>query len=101
MYRVVKDFTDLKDGNHVYHAGDEYPRMGAKPNEKRIDELCSKFNKRGEILIEAVVTKEEPKETPEVVEKAEKEPVKEEKPAKKESTKKEKKSAKKEDIKEK
>ena len=75
MYKVVKDFTDLNDNNHVYLAGDEYPRKGVKPSAKRIDELCSKFNKRGEVLIEEVVEKEA-------------------KPAKK-------KSAKKEDIKEK
>lgn len=54
MYKVVKDFTDLTDNNHVYLAGDTYPRKGAKPDAKRVDELSSKFNKRGEILIEAV-----------------------------------------------
>jgi hypothetical protein len=67
MYKVVKDFTDLQDNNYVYHAGDEYPRVGAKPDAKRIDELGSKFNKRGEVLIEAVseaLSEPETKEKP-------------------------------------
>ena len=55
MYKVVKSFTDLLDDNHVYLAGGEFPRKGANPSAERIDELSSKFNKRGEILIEAVV----------------------------------------------
>lgn len=92
MYKVVKAFTDLNDNNHVYLAGDEYPRKDVKPSAKRIDELCSKFNKRGEVLIEEVVEK---KAEPEAVEKAEVlKKKKDAKPAKK-------KSAKKEDIKEK
>lgn len=92
MYKVVKDFTDLNDNNHVYLAGDKYPRKGVKPSAKRIGELCSKLNKRGEVLIEEVVEK---KAEPEAVEKAEvPKEEKKAKPAKK-------KSAKKEDIKEK
>lgn len=52
-YIVVKDFTDLQDDNHIYHANDKYPRKG-KPTKKRIEELLTTANKRGEILIEAV-----------------------------------------------
>lgn len=65
MYKVVKDFTDLTDNNHVYLAGDTYPRKGAKPDAKRVDELSSKFNKRGEVLIEAVETPQKAEISPE------------------------------------
>ena len=54
MYKVVIDFTDLQDDNHVYLAGDDYPRKGAEPSQKRIKELSSDNNKRGVALIEAV-----------------------------------------------
>jgi len=47
---VIKDFTDLQDGGHVYRAGDKYPRAG-KGKKARIDELSGAENKRGEPLI--------------------------------------------------
>ena len=53
MYKVVKDFTDRID-NHVYLTGDTYPRKGVKADEKRIAELASTKNKRGEVLIKVV-----------------------------------------------
>ena len=54
MYTVVKDFTDLKDNNHVYRAGDKFPRKGARVSDERVAELASSDNKRGEVLIKAV-----------------------------------------------
>ena len=54
MYKVIKDFTDLKDNNHVYLAGDEYPRKGVDVDNARALELSTDVNKRGEALIEAV-----------------------------------------------
>lgn len=73
MYRVVKDFTDLRDKNHVYLAGDEFPRKGAKVGNARLLELSTTKNKRGVILIELVQsgvsqegTGEIPKETEEI-----------------------------------
>ena len=62
MYRVVKEFYDLKDsvqtkGGSVYHCyrvGDEYPRKGAKTNNERIKELSGKENIQGTPLIELV-----------------------------------------------
>lgn len=79
MCKVIKKFTDLQDGNHVYNVGDVYPREGYTPSEERIAELASDKNRQGTPLIEvpasAVVdveeaveeTKEteEPKETEE------------------------------------
>lgn len=53
-YKVVKNFADLQDGNHVYFAGDTFPRKGTEVSNERIAELASTANKRGEILIEAV-----------------------------------------------
>lgn len=54
MYKVVKDFTDLKDNNHVYLAGDIYPRKGVTVSEERVAELAGADNKRGTALIKAV-----------------------------------------------
>ncbi len=52
-YKVLKDFTDFGD-KHIYRAGDEFPRVGAKANEKRIAELSTCQNRRGEVLIAAI-----------------------------------------------
>ncbi|MEK4924116.1 hypothetical protein MKX78_19600 [Cytobacillus sp. FSL R5-0569] len=52
-YIVVKDFTDLEDGNYVYTEGDKFPRKG-KCKKARIEELLSTTNKRGEILIKEI-----------------------------------------------
>lgn len=53
-YKVIKAFTDLKDDNHVYQAGDDFPREGSNADEKRIAELSGTENKRKEALIAAV-----------------------------------------------
>lgn len=52
-YEVIKDFTDLEDENHIYHKGDKFPRKG-KSTKKRIEELSTDKNKRGEPLIQEV-----------------------------------------------
>lgn len=51
MYRVLKKFADLQDNNHIYLAGDEYPRGGLEVDEGRIAELSGPDNKVGEPLI--------------------------------------------------
>ena len=43
-YRVIKDFADLKDQNHRYTVGDEYPRSGLAPTKERIQFLLSNQN---------------------------------------------------------
>ena len=58
-YVVIKDFTDLQDGHHVYKAKDPFPRKGTAKKE-RIDELSSDQNKRGEPLIKEVEEDKEP-----------------------------------------
>lgn len=52
-YRVIHDFTDLRDGRHIYRVGDAYPRKG-KVTKKRIEELSGTDNRIGVPLIEEV-----------------------------------------------
>jgi len=52
-YVVIKSFLDRMD-DHLYKAGDPYPREGAKPTKKRIAELASDKNAIGIPLIEQV-----------------------------------------------
>lgn len=54
MYRVVKFFTDLQDGDHPYHVGEAFPRDGVEVTEERIKELSGKENRQGVPLIENV-----------------------------------------------
>ena len=56
-YRVVRQFTDLQDGNYAYNTGDSFPREGMTVNMSRINELLSTQNKRGASLIEAIEDK--------------------------------------------
>lgn len=58
MYRVIRFFHDLQDGDHPYNVGDIFPREGAEATEQRIAELSGSGNKQGKPLIEPV---EEPK----------------------------------------
>lgn len=52
QYVVLHDFKDLKDKGYVYFQGDLYPRdSNGNVSKKRIDELSSKNNKRGKVLI--------------------------------------------------
>ena len=63
MYRVIKHFTDMQDGNLAYEIGDTFPRKGLSVLPSRIKELASSNNRQGVPLIE---------EIPEVEEKPEK-----------------------------
>jgi len=49
-YVVIKDFKDLQDDNHIYRAGDKYPRKG-RAKKERVEELSGSDNRRGEPLI--------------------------------------------------
>ncbi|EAD9138901.1 Rho termination protein [Listeria monocytogenes] len=57
-YKVLKDFTDLSS-NHIYRKGDKFPREEEAVTKERLEELASSDNKRGEPLIEAVLSKKE------------------------------------------
>lgn len=49
-YKVIKQFRDLQDNNHIYNVGDKYPRKG-RSNKERTEELLSNENKIGVPLI--------------------------------------------------
>ena len=53
-YQVIKEFMDLQDKNHIYKAGDTYPREGQEPTEERIAELIGSTNRQKQPLIGAV-----------------------------------------------
>lgn len=54
MFRVIVPFADLQDKNHVYRAGDTFPRPGLVVEDKRIAELSGFANKLNTPLIEHV-----------------------------------------------
>jgi hypothetical protein len=49
-YEVVHRFKDLRDGNKIYREGDKFNHVGK--TKERIEELSSKNNKIGKVLIE-------------------------------------------------
>lgn len=50
-YVVIKRFADFQDGNRIYEAGDDYPRLGLDVSERRLAELAGSDNLAGEPLI--------------------------------------------------
>ena len=60
MYRVIKQFYDLK-ANHSYSLGDTFPHNGVEVDAERIEELASDKNRLGVQLIEEIA--EKPKRT--------------------------------------
>lgn len=62
QYRVVKDFVDLKDGNHFYHTGDKFPRDGYEVTAERLMELSTCANRRRTVLV--AMADEKPVEKP-------------------------------------
>lgn len=71
MYRVVVAFEDLQDGNYPYKVGDVYPREGKTVSKERLEELCTRVNRRRMVLIRWV---DEPKVEEPKVEEAEEQP---------------------------
>lgn len=59
---VIKSFTDLQDGKHVYNPGDFYPREGSELDEERAADLEFGHNARNEKLIVEVLVKDESKQ---------------------------------------
>lgn len=55
-YEVISFFTDLRDYDHPYNVGDEFPRQGVTVSEERLAELSSRKNKQRRPLIRAVET---------------------------------------------
>ena len=58
MYKVIKHFTDLQDGNYAYDPTDParniYPRKGLSVLPSRIRELATDKNRQGVPLIEEI-----------------------------------------------
>ena len=78
MYKVIKHFTDLQDGNYAYDPTDParniYPRKGLSVLPSRIKELAGNKNRQGCPLIEEIPDVEEkPKKKTKSVEKADEE----------------------------
>ena len=59
MFRVIKHFTDMQDGNFAYNVGDEFPRKGMSVLPSRIKELAGSKNRQGCPLIEEIPDVEE------------------------------------------
>lgn len=79
-YKVIVEFADLEDGNHVYHVGDTYPRQGLAPAKERVEFLHSSQNLLHTPVIEAVDAMNEPVEQGTVEATEEKPKTAEEKP---------------------
>jgi hypothetical protein len=54
LFKVIKHFTDMQDGNFAYDVGDEYPRKGMSVLPSRIKELATDKNRQGVPLIEEI-----------------------------------------------
>lgn len=52
MYKAIVRFVDLQDDNHLYQAGDVFPREGIEVSEKRLEELLTSANRRHKPMIE-------------------------------------------------
>lgn len=50
-YKVISDFVDLSDNLYEYKVGDEYPRKGTSPTDKRVKELLTGDNMASKIFI--------------------------------------------------
>ena len=68
MFKVIKFFTDLQDGNNPYEVGDTFPRKGLEVAEERLAELSGSENKQGEPLIKEVKEPKPKKATKKVTE---------------------------------
>lgn len=60
-YKVIKAFYDLKNGDHRYEVGDDFPVKGAIVSDKRIKELSGSNNRQRTPLIVETETEEKPK----------------------------------------
>lgn len=51
---VYPRWKDLEDNDYIYTKGKPYPREGYTPTEERINELSTRKNKIGKVLIKEV-----------------------------------------------
>lgn len=57
MFRVIRNFYDLQDGNFFYHVGDTFPRAGKVVSDDRLAFLASDKNLLRTPVIEEVPEK--------------------------------------------
>lgn len=57
-YIVLERFADMQDGNRIYDAGAEYPRVGISVSNDRLVALSTTSNGAGKPLIKEIVTNE-------------------------------------------
>lgn len=57
MWRVIRDFYDLQDGNFFYKVGDTFPRAGKVVSDDRLAFLASDKNLLRTPVIEKVPEK--------------------------------------------
>lgn len=62
-YKVIQNFRDLEDENHVYSVNDKFPRKG-RTKKARVEELLSSDNALGKPVIEEIVEEESKKKEP-------------------------------------
>lgn len=65
MHIAAVTFADLQDHNHLYHAGEEYPRVGLQVSDERIAELAGSNNRMGYPLIKQIPDEKQPEKAPE------------------------------------
>lgn len=62
LYKVIHDFKDLEDNEHIYVVNDDYPRDGVRIEDipkRRLKALMTCKNKIGEPLIKEIKIEEE------------------------------------------
>ena len=64
MFRVVRQFFDLTDGNREYAPGDTFPRDGVTVSAARLAELATSNNRLGYSVIEEIKDVAEKAEKP-------------------------------------
>lgn len=63
MWVAVERFADAHDGNHIYEAGDRFPRPGFTVTEERLAELSGWGNRLRHPLITQEKDPEQPVKT--------------------------------------
>ena len=61
MYKVIRNFFDKTDGNHLYKKDDIYPREGVKVNKTRAKAVMTGDNDTGKIYIAEIAESDAPK----------------------------------------
>ena len=57
MYKVIVQFPERYDGDHLYRVGDAYPREGWEPTAERIAELLDGTNRAKRVYLKKATSK--------------------------------------------